>query len=163
MTGGNNPTVSGIVPPQYDAILPVRVAASVVLRFGRSPDRAIWTLLSLRHSYTHLPDLWEFPGGKIEGDEAPRDCALRELHEETGIRAEYMAPLFAVVERYPERTVEIEFHVCRYLDGVPAPLGCQAVRWVRPENVETYALPAASRGVVSALEADGWLDGRLLG
>ena len=32
--------------------------------------------------------IWEFPGGKIEIDETPKQAALRELKEETGIVAE---------------------------------------------------------------------------
>lgn len=31
--------------------------------------------------------LWVAPGGKIEKDEAPYECAARELREETGLRA----------------------------------------------------------------------------
>jgi 8-oxo-dGTP diphosphatase len=31
--------------------------------------------------------LWVAPGGKIERDEAPFECAVRELREETGLRA----------------------------------------------------------------------------
>ena len=30
---------------------------------------------------------WTLPGGGIEGDETPEDCASRELFEETGVRA----------------------------------------------------------------------------
>jgi ADP-ribose pyrophosphatase YjhB (NUDIX family) len=32
--------------------------------------------------------LWSLPGGKTEGDEAPREAACRELKEETGIEAD---------------------------------------------------------------------------
>ena len=32
------------------------------------------------------PGFWDLPGGGREGDESPLDCALRELHEEFGIR-----------------------------------------------------------------------------
>lgn len=34
------------------------------------------------------PDLWEFPGGYVEEDETPREAAIRELKEETGIISE---------------------------------------------------------------------------
>src|SRR5512144_1441434 len=32
--------------------------------------------------------LWVAPGGKIEKDESPWECAVRELHEETGLQAQ---------------------------------------------------------------------------
>ena len=31
-------------------------------------------------------NMWDLPGGGREGDETPQDCALRELHEEFGLR-----------------------------------------------------------------------------
>lgn len=34
--------------------------------------------------------LWVAPGGKIEADESPYECAARELLEETGLRAHMM-------------------------------------------------------------------------
>ncbi|HEY2073493.1 MAG TPA: NUDIX hydrolase [Gaiellaceae bacterium] len=55
----------------------VRAAGGVVRRDGD-------VLLVHRPRY----DDWTFPKGKAEEDETDEDCALREVHEETGLRCE---------------------------------------------------------------------------
>jgi len=42
-------------------------------------------LLTQRPSHTHLAGTWEFPGGKLEPGESPRDALARELAEELGV------------------------------------------------------------------------------
>jgi 8-oxo-dGTP diphosphatase len=46
-------------------------------------------LMMYRHKEPNL-DLWVAPGGKVELHESPRECALRELEEETGLRARHL-------------------------------------------------------------------------
>ncbi|HEY2544085.1 MAG TPA: NUDIX hydrolase [Gaiellaceae bacterium] len=55
----------------------VRAAGGIVRRDGL-------VLLVHRPRY----DDWTFPKGKAEDDESDEDCALREVHEETGLRCE---------------------------------------------------------------------------
>ncbi len=43
-------------------------------------------LMLYRHKEPNL-DQWIAPGGKIDANESPRDCAIRELQEETGLQA----------------------------------------------------------------------------
>jgi 8-oxo-dGTP diphosphatase len=60
-----------------DAVTVVRAAGGVVVRDGE-------VVLVHRPKY----DDWTFPKGKADGDETDEACALREVHEETGLRCE---------------------------------------------------------------------------
>jgi 8-oxo-dGTP pyrophosphatase MutT (NUDIX family) len=65
----------------------MRAAGGVVVRSSRSGELEIAVI--------HRPeyDDWTLPKGKIEPDETPEDCALREVREETGLRCELVRPL----------------------------------------------------------------------
>lgn len=62
---------------------------------------------------------WELPGGFIEAGECPADSVIREVFEETGLRAGTPAVLGAYTSRYGDDgkwTVDIAFH-CNASDG----------------------------------------------
>ena len=65
----------------------IRAAGGVVCRTSGSRDTEIAVI--------HRPayDDWTLPKGKIEPDESPEECALREVREETGLRCELVRPL----------------------------------------------------------------------
>lgn len=41
----------------------------------------------------HRPDEWVFPKGHIEAGESAEDAAVREVHEESGVRAAIIGPI----------------------------------------------------------------------
>ena len=132
----------------------VRVAVAVVIRPGA---RGPWLLLGRRYPEAHLPGLWELPGGRLLPGEGGAVGVRREVREETGLEVEVRGLLLNRRFRYPDRTVDLEFYVCTPIRGVPEPLGCQAVRWVRPDDLEVYDLPAANEPVLEALRRGRWL------
>jgi 8-oxo-dGTP pyrophosphatase MutT (NUDIX family) len=65
-----------------------RPAATVILlrRSGRHRRHGLEVLLAQRSlEASFMPGVWVFPGGIVEADETPRDCAVREVAEEVGI------------------------------------------------------------------------------
>jgi 5-oxoprolinase (ATP-hydrolysing) subunit A len=63
------------------AVPEVHVVGAAIIERGR----VLLTRRSLRMS---MPGKWEFPGGKVEPDEAPRSALAREIAEELGLEVE---------------------------------------------------------------------------
>jgi len=100
-----------------------------------------------------LPGLAEFPGGKCEPGETPRDCALRECLEETGLRVEPVRLLEQCEFAYPHARVELHFWLCRPLVSslvVPPPLEGN-FQWVPRDHLPRLTFPDANRNLVTRI------------
>jgi mutator protein MutT len=126
--------------PEAAAIV---VLAAIVERDGRF-------LVTRRLTGTHLPGLWEFPGGKCEPGETHEACLRRELDEELGVGASVGRELLATTHAYPERTVRLHFRVC-VLTGEPQPRLGQDMRWVTREELKRLDFPEADRELIALL------------
>lgn len=70
-----------------------------------------------RSSTMSLPLKWEFPGGKIESDETPEHCLLREIKEELNIDIEILRDLPANTHAYPLITIKLIPFICKHIKG----------------------------------------------
>jgi ADP-ribose diphosphatase len=71
--------------------------ASAIVPFMSDPTGKDPQLLLLRqYRYAAGGYIYEVPAGRLDGDESPASCAVRELKEETGCTADQMEPLFTM-------------------------------------------------------------------
>jgi 8-oxo-dGTP diphosphatase len=70
------------------------------------------TVVGVRPSHVHLAGLHEFPGGKIEADETPQECALREAFEETSLKVTVIEKWDKIVFHHPEKAVVLHPFLC---------------------------------------------------
>jgi 8-oxo-dGTP diphosphatase len=61
-----------------------------------------------RRADSAFPLKWEFPGGKLESNESPRDALARELREELSVEAHIGPEIYRTRHRYPELSFELE-------------------------------------------------------
>jgi len=104
-------------------------------------------LLAQRRVGSHRGGLWEFPGGKIKESEEPRQALRRELQEELGIEVEVGTLVEAAFHVYPEYPILLLAYLCRVREGVPSPLGCQELRWVRADELQGFPMSPADEPI----------------
>jgi 8-oxo-dGTP diphosphatase len=125
-------------------IVPVAVAVL------RRPDGRV--LLAQRLAGTPYPGYWEFPGGKLEPGESPRDALARELHEELGIEVVRAAPWLTQRYFYPHANVELVFFRVFDWRGEPHGRDGQAIAWQIPGAFDVAPLLPANAAILRALE-----------
>jgi len=87
------------------------VAAALILQDGK-------LLICQRTRHQPMPLKWEFPGGKIEEGEQPRDAMRRELDEELGIEANVGEEVARIRHSYKGGAqVELRFFVVHQFAG----------------------------------------------
>jgi 8-oxo-dGTP diphosphatase len=110
----------------------IRVAAALILREGR-------ILVGQRKKGDSHALKWEFPGGKVERGETPRDALARELEEELGIQAHIGPEVIRYSWSYPKRaTILLMFYRVTRFSGEPQGLAFERIAWELPERLPEY-------------------------
>ena len=101
-----------------------------------------------------LGGLWEFPGGKVEpGEEADRAC-VREILEETGIKAEVDTFLTRVRHAYTHFKIEMDVFYCDYKSGRVRLKGPIDHKWIRVEDISRFPFPRANLKFIPLLASE---------
>ncbi len=106
-------------------------------------------LICQRTRHQIVPLQWEFPGGKIEHGEQPKDALVRELDEELGIRARVGDEVARIRHAYPGgKVVELRFYVVREFSGEVENRIFRDVRWVPRQELPQYDFLEADKKLV---------------
>jgi A/G-specific adenine glycosylase len=122
----------------------VHVVLGVVRRNGR-------VLIAQRPAGGVWGGLWEFPNA--EAAEAPAETLVRHLAETFGLRVEVGETLTTLTHGIMHRRTRLEARHCRVVAGRVRARAHVEARWVRPEDLAEYALPAPHRRVADRLLA----------
>jgi len=109
-----------------------QVVAALIFRGGK-------ILVCQRTRHQVMPLKWEFPGGKIETGEQPRDALRRELEEELGIDAKIGDEVARITHNYKGGgAVELRFYVVNEYKGEIENRIFRDVQWSDRENLPDY-------------------------
>jgi 8-oxo-dGTP diphosphatase len=122
-----------------------RVVAALILKNGE-------VLVCQRTRHQSMPLKWEFPGGKIEDGEQPRDALRRELEEELGINAQIGEEVARIRHDYKNGgAVELRFYVVKEYAGELENRIFRDMRWAKRAELPSYDFLEADLELVKDL------------
>lgn len=124
-----------------------RVVAALIVKDGK-------ILVCQRTKHQTMPLKWEFPGGKIEEGEQPRDALRRELEEELGIDAIIGDEVARIKHEYRSgNSVELRFFVVQEFRGELENRIFRDMQWAERSELPAFDFLEADVKLVSDLAA----------
>jgi len=122
-----------------------RVVAALIMNHGK-------ILVCQRTRHQTMPLKWEFPGGKIETGEQPRDALRRELEEELGIDAKIGEEVARIQHKYKDGgAVELRFYVVHHFQGEIENRIFRDIQWADRKKLPTFDFLEADLELVKRL------------
>ena len=121
----------------------INVVGAVIVRGGL-------VLCAQRGPTGSLAGMWEFPGGKIEPGESPREALEREIVEELLCTVDVGDLVTTTAHDYDFGVVNLTTFYCTLIEGDPVLTEHAEVIWLAPEKLDSLEwAPADIPAVVS--------------
>lgn len=119
----------------------ITVSGAIILRTNPATQQK--EIFATQRGYGDFKGGWEIPGGKLEPDETPEQCIVREINEELSSQVKAEQILGVVDYDYPTFHLTMHCILCTIVSGNLQLLEHEASRWLTKENLRTVDwLPA---------------------
>ncbi len=110
----------------------IRVAAAILRSVNEKEEPIIF---ATKRGYGDFKGGWEFPGGKIEAGETPKQALIREIREELDTEIEVEQFFYRVEYDYPAFHLSMDCFLCRVISGNLELKEHEAARWLTKEEL----------------------------
>ena len=125
----------------------IRVVAAIIKKENK--------IFATQRGYGEFKDGWEFPGGKIEPGEDPRDAIVREIKEELAADIIVGDLLTTVEYDYPKFHLSMDCFWAELVDGSDMKLlEHEAAKWLELDDIDSVEWLPADIEVVDAIKAN---------
>ena len=125
----------------------IHVVGAVIIQAGK-------VLCAQRGPEGSLPGMWEFPGGKIEPEETPKQALEREIREELECLVSVGSEVTTTTHQYDFGVVTLTTFYCELISGTPRLTEHAAVVWLAPEELDTLEWAPADIPAVEKISGD---------
>lgn len=114
----------------------INVTAAIIEHDGK-------ILIAKRSSTSSLPNKWEFPGGKIEEGETPKECLQRELAEEFEVEVRIGDYFCESTYHYEHLSVRLVAYRVYTDEAIVIMNAHDEIQWVPADQLLAYDLAPA--------------------
>ena len=109
-------------------------------------------IFATQRGYGEFKDWWEFPGGKIEKNEAKQDALKREIKEELDVDISIEDFITTVEYDYPNFHLIMYCFKCSLINGYPKLLEHEDSKWVDKKNISDLKWLPADLALIDILK-----------
>lgn len=122
----------------------IEVVAAIIIRDGK--------IFATQRGYGEWKGWWEFPGGKIEPGECPKEALVREIREELDAEIEVGELLETVEWDYPDFHLKMHCFICSLVSESVHLNEHEAAAWLTRETLRSVKWLPADEGILAKME-----------
>lgn len=122
----------------------IEVVAAIIIKNGK--------VFATQRGYGEFKDWWEFPGGKIEKRECPKEALVREIREELDAEIEVGELLETIEWDYPNFHLTMHCFICMLISESMHLNEHEAAAWLTRGTLRSVKWLPADEGLIPLIE-----------